>query len=515
VLDDRGYSGRLALQQLRILERSFAKWNWRGLQCLVGSALLGLVALPCNPAWADADLAATARLRIEEMGRVFVEKLSSDGGYVWASRVDKTIRRGEGGEVGPEVIWIQPPGTPAIGATLLHLYELTGDQYWLDAAGQSASALVSGQLLSGGWFNYVETGPTGQQNWCYRATGIDGEACKARAENEARNRSTLDDNITQGALGFLLLYDAATAGQNAAVRGAIDAALDRILKVQYPNGAWPVNLDRERPEKGKSFPQQARLPEVWSRTWVKPEGQYYFVLNDNLVSNTIQVLLLADQLLPREEARAAALKAGDFLLGAQLPAPQRGWSQTYNEAMEPVWGRKFEPPAVASSETATAIEALLGLYIVTKDDRYLRGAEEAAEWLRSVQLSTGEWARFYELGSNRPLYVDQEDNLAYSAASVRDGYSFTGNFGIMRVLGLLDEVSSGREPAMAQPWEWIADQTLWGPGASGSASDTEAAIAALVASDDLLATFSEDGLVQSQLFIDAVAVYDRYVSGRD
>jgi hypothetical protein len=37
--------------------------------------------------------------------------------------------------------------------------------------------------------------------------------------------------------------------------------------------------------------------------------------------------------------------------------------------MEPMWGRKFEPPAVASWETRRAIDALLNLYLDTGDDR--------------------------------------------------------------------------------------------------------------------------------------------------
>lgn len=464
---------------------------------------------------ADAQTAAAALARIEAAGQVFVDRLSREGGYVLAASLDGSVRRGEGGEVAPDAIWIQPPGTAGMGAALLHLHEMTGDARWRAAADQTASVLVSTQLLSGGWFNFAELDPANRLRWCYRSRGIDGKACKAEAGNEYRNRSTLDDNISQGALGFLILYDQITDTAQPRVGDATRYAVDRILAAQYPNGAWPVNLESPRPPDQALYSAHARLPADWPRAWVKPEGRYYFVLNDNLMRNTVQVLLLADQTHPDPAIRAALAKAGDFLLAAQLPAPQRGWAQTYDADLVPVWGRRFEPPSVASSETASAIEALVLLYLSTQDARYLVSARDAGDWLRSVRLPSGLWARFYELGTDRALYIDKDDTPTYSDAALRDGYGFVGHFGIPRVLAQLDAIQQGEPPQIVPPWEWIADQTLWDPELPSSARDTEAAIKAIADAADPLSPFSADGLIQSQLFIDALTGHDRYVAALD
>src|ERR671918_2130059 len=92
-----------------------------------------------------------------------------------------------------------------------------------------------------------------------------------------------------------------------------------------------------------------------------------------------------------------AIRAGEFLLAAQMPEPQPGWAQLYNRDMEPMWGRKFEPPAIASWETRRAIDALLDLYLYTGKARYREAAGRAAAWLEASQLSDGQWARYYEL----------------------------------------------------------------------------------------------------------------------
>ena len=39
--------------------------------------------------------------------------------------------------------------------------------------------------------------------------------------------------------------------------------------------------------------------------------------------------------------------------------------------MEPVWARKFEPPAVTGGESAGAIRTLVDLYVITGDKKYL------------------------------------------------------------------------------------------------------------------------------------------------
>ncbi|BCP52997.1 hypothetical protein K32_16140 [Kaistia sp. 32K] len=429
---------------------------------------------------------------VERMGEFFATHLATSGGYVYAYSPDLKVRRGEG-RVDNGVVWNQPPGTPGVGAAFLRLYEITRDPRWLKAAGAAAQATLNGQLLSGGWYNFTETLPDRRAQWCYRTAVANAEACAAIEGNKERNNATLDDNITQSNLGFLMWYDTVTDGKDPAIGDAIRYGLNQLLKAQYPNGSWPVFLGRVFPHKRFAAAWRARLPETWSKEWVKPPSAA-MVLNDQLVRDTMRLLLAADRYEAREDLIAAARRTGDFLLAAQLPAPQRGWAQTYNLDLEPIWGRKFEPPAVASRETAGAIEALLQLYLRTGEKRYLDGAVEAADWLRQSRRPSGDWARFYELGTNRPLYVTGEDTLTYDDKELHKGYSLVGEFGIGAALDLVDRVKAGEKPTIVEGWNWVFEPTPY------SLNEPRLALGHVDAEGRLI----ENDWIQSGTFIRAV-----------
>ena len=72
------------------------------------------------------------------------------GGYVYRYSADFKLREAEG-IPGAETIWIQPPGTPAVGMAMLDAYEATKDENCLKAAVDAAHAVSRTQLTSGGW----------------------------------------------------------------------------------------------------------------------------------------------------------------------------------------------------------------------------------------------------------------------------------------------------------------------------------------------------------------------------
>jgi hypothetical protein len=455
--------------------------------------LLVAIALAAMPGPAAAAGSASDIAAVERMAGYFATHLATAGGYVYAYSKDLSIRRGEGGEAEPGVIWNQPPGTPGVGGAFLRLYELTQDPRWLAAAGAAAKAALDGQLLSGGWYNSTETIPGRRAEWCYRVSVKSAGACKAIKDNKLRNNATLDDNITQSNLGFLMWYDAVSKGENPAVREAVDYGLKRLLKVQYPNGAWPVFLDRVYPHRDFAAASRARLPQSWSRKWQKPD-ESALVLNDQLIRDMMRLLLAGERHLERDDLLAATKRTGDFLLAAQLPAPQRGWAQTYNLDLEPIWGRKFEPPAIASRETAGAVQALLMLYLRTGEPRYLDGAVEAAAWLRKSQLPSGDWARFYELGTNIPLYVDRNDELTHDDKNLHRGYRFSGPFGIAETLALTDRIAAGEKPDLSGGWDWVFEPTPYQFG------ETDPSLAQVDAEGRLI----ENRWIRSGTFIRAV-----------
>ena len=460
---------------------------------LVGSA--ALVAPPARAASGQDD--PVAREAVERMAAFFADEAAVAGGYVYAYTPDLSVRRGEGGKVEADVGWNQPPGTPGVGAAFLLLHETTGDERWLDAARAAAHAVVEGQLASGGWFNFTRTDPAARATWCYRSDGTTGEACKTIEGHRERNLSSLDDNITQSALGFLLWYNKATDGSDAVAAEALTYGMSRLLAAQYPNGGWGPFFEKAAAREGFDAAPRASMPESWSREYIVPNEPPYFVVNDHLIRDVIRLLLNAEEVTGDKTFLDAAVRSGDFLLAAQLPEPQQGWAQTYNIDLEPVWGRWFEPPSVASGETAGVIDGLIDLYIRTDDQRYLDGATKAAEWLRKTRRADGRWSRFYELETDKPLYVTADGAVAYDTKALRTGYTFEGYFGIETVLARLDRVLAGTETereigldAVFEPIEHVKDPKAFLQDVGARTDDSGRLV--------------EDGWIRSDTFVNAV-----------
>lgn len=356
----------------------------------------------------------------------FRTKVSTEGGYLWRYSEDLSLREGEGTAT-DKTIWVQPPGTPSVGMVFLAACEATGDSYYLDAARDAAYALVKGQLRSGGWDYRIEFDPERRRRYAYRVD--------SGTRNDARNVSTMDDNNTQSAIQLLLRVDKALDFKDQRIHEAVEFALSTLLKVQYPNGAWPQRFTG--PPDPAQFPvKKACYPQSWS--WTFPEHDYksYYTFNDNSIADTIETMLEAFEIYGKEEYRAAAEKAGDFIILAQMPEPQPAWAQQYNAEMEPAWARKFEPPAVTGGESQGVMRILLTLYRATGKEKYLEPLPRAIEYLRRSRLPDGRLARFYELKTNKPLYLTRGDYmLTYSDADMPTHYSFKqsdGTAGILR-----------------------------------------------------------------------------------
>jgi hypothetical protein len=108
------------------------------------------------------------------------------------------------------------------------------------------------------------------------------------------------------------------------------------------------------------------------------------------------------------------------LILAQMPDPQPAWCQQYDYHMQPTWARKFEPPAICGFESEDAIKTLMKIYRVTGDRKYLAPIPKALAYLRTCVLPDGKMARYYELKTNRPLYMTRKPGV--SGASNAPGY---------------------------------------------------------------------------------------------
>jgi hypothetical protein len=386
------------------------------------------------------------------------------------------------------------------------VYKSTGDAAFLRAAQDTAHILVSTQLLSGGWYYWIETDPQLRATWCYRSLMQTPKQCEEIKGNKIKNNTLLDDNNTQSALGFLLWMDEVLDGSDAQIREALQYGLGKLVDAQYPNGAWPNILRGSRPkELNKTIDPKltASIPaEPWPRTWVKPHEPVYFILNDNAMRDVVRLLLAAESRFKDPKYLDAAKRTGDFLIAAQLPAPQRGWAQQYDVRMNPVWGRVFEPPALASRETAGCLDTLLQIYARTEDRRYLDHAQEAAAWLKTTRLSDGTWSRFYELGTNKPLYVDENNGVSYSDAGLLSHYALKGTFDIPEVLGREESMAAGGADKLRPIWPDETDD--W------SDSELETQVRKLIEQQDDQGRWLRDGWIKSADFVEAMFALARY-----
>ena len=345
------------------------------------------------------------------------EHVASHGGYVWRYSDDLTLREGEG-VVDETTIWIQPPGTPAVGDAFVRLFEATGEPLFRDAALAAAEALRQGQMRSGGWQASIEFDPERRKKWAYRVN---------EPQPKQKDQSSLDDDKTQSAIRFLIRLDRALGFEHATVHDTVTYALAGLLeKGQFANGGFPQVWSDTTAAAPFSPATRATYPETWSRVY-QGHQEYWTqaTLNDNLMSDVIETLFLAADVYDEPRYRQAALCAADFLLLAQMPEPQPAWAQQYNASMHPIWARKFEPPAITGGESQSVLRTLLDVFRHTGDERYLEPIPRALAYLDDSVLPNGQLARFYELRTNTPLYFTQAYELTEDDSDLPTHYGFT------------------------------------------------------------------------------------------
>ena len=103
-------------------------------------ALIFAAIASATPA-ADAPPRAQVLAAMKKAATCYRQKAATHGGYVYYWSPDFSKRWGEGQATAAQ-IFVQPPGTPAVGMAFLKAYAATGDGYYLDAAREAAESLV-------------------------------------------------------------------------------------------------------------------------------------------------------------------------------------------------------------------------------------------------------------------------------------------------------------------------------------------------------------------------------------
>jgi hypothetical protein len=350
------------------------------------------------------------------------------GGYVWFHTSDGTERWGES-RVTSDQIWVQPPGTPAVGLAYLRAHAVTKEPRLLETAREAGLALLRGQLRSGGWTYSVDFDPRGKLRAAYRSGG------------EGRRVSTLDDDTTQSVLRFLAGLDRALDFKDAAIHEAVGFAIDALLKAQFPNGGFPQGFDG--PAEPRE-PQAASLgPSDWRELPRVKEYWFHYTLNDGLAGRLVETFAVLDRVYARPDVRAAMERFGRFLIQARLPEPQPAWAQQYDAEMRPAWARKFEPPAVTGGESQDVCGALMALYEILKDPKLLEPIPAALAYLKRSRLPDGRLARFYETHTNRPLWLTKDYRVTYDDGDLPTHYGFKVESRIEALERELERVKTG------------------------------------------------------------------------
>lgn len=292
-----------------------------------------------------------------EKGVAFFHTLNTHGGYVYYVTPDLSRRWGEGPK-DEHTIEVQPPGTPAVGQSFLNAYKATGDKNALNAALDAAHALVDGQNKYGGWDHTINFA------------------------NISHDKISLDDNQTQSAVSFLMALDQEVDDEK--LSSGVEKALKMMSTTQLKSGAWP-----------HFYPEQGNYHD-------------YATFNDGGINDCIRVMIEAYKYYgDNPDVVKTIKKAARFMNISQLPPPQAGWAQQYNEYLQPAWARTFEPPAVCPLITALNINTIIDLYIALEDRTVLEPIPDAIRWLNDTKMDNGLWGRFIEIGTGKALYYDR------------------------------------------------------------------------------------------------------------
>jgi PelA/Pel-15E family pectate lyase len=247
---------------------------------------------------------------------------------------------------------------------------------------------------------------------------------------------TLDNDATITQLQFLARVITAVGPNNAApFRTAFFRGIDYLLAAQYPNGGWP---------------------QVWPL-----EGGYHdaITFNDDAMIGAMRVLqntasgngdyaFVPDAV--RDKAARAAAKGVECILAAQVVTKgvKTVWGQQHDTlTLQPVAARNYEPAALCAAESAGIVRFLMDLpnpsarvrdsiaaaiawfrKTAIHDHRYVRDAEGGH--LEPQPGGPLLWSRFYEIGTNRPIFGDRDqsihDDLREISQERRRGYSWYG-----------------------------------------------------------------------------------------
>jgi PelA/Pel-15E family pectate lyase len=252
--------------------------------------------------------------------------------------------------------------------------------------------------------------------------------------------NSLDNEATTLPIAFLARMVHVTGESK--YRDSFLSGVDYLLAAQYTNGGWP-------------------------QFWPLRDGYYSRITyNDGAMIRVMTILRdVAGGQPPydfvdsprRGRATDVVARGIDCILKTQIKqdGKRTAWCAQHDEkTLEPAWARAYEPPSLSGAESVGIIRFLMSIEEPTPE--IVAAIEGAVAWFRSVAMKSVRlesihrdngrkerrlvpdpnapplWARFYELGTNRPLYLDRDSVFRYDFSEIsyerRSGYSYHGTW---------------------------------------------------------------------------------------
>ena len=250
---------------------------------------------------------------------------------------------------------------------------------------------------------------------------------------------TFDNSATTGELRFLARAFRAT--NEPRYRQAFLKGLSHILEAQYPTGGWPQFYPLSKGyHRHITFNDDAMVRILGLLRDVSEFSDYGFLEKEHC-----------------SKAKAAVTKGIDCIVRTQLKQDGKltAWCAQHDEkTLEPAWARSYEPPSISGAESVGVVRFLMSVEEPTP--AIIAAVEGAVGWFRNTEIqgirletftdAEGQkdkrvvadpdagllWARFYEIGSNRPIFLDRDSVVRYTFSEIgqerRTGYAYYGSW---------------------------------------------------------------------------------------
>lgn len=334
----------------------------------------------------------------------------------WRDYLDRSIRQNAADRavLAAELKSAEPSIPPNGSAARSMPLDRPADWYASPEARRIADNIVSFQTPAGGWSKNLNLADHARRkgesfapnNLSHFLTPGDFDT---PADPQWNYVGTLDNDATTTELQFLakVIQNGGATYQASFLHG-----VEYLLAAQFPNGGWP---------------------QVWPL-----EGGYHdaITFNDGAVTETLEFLeavahgvfsFVPDSVA--KSAQASVARGVDCILATQILNPRTGrrtvWGQQHDAlTLEPVAGRNYEPRAECSAESAGITRFLMKL--PNPAPNVIAAVDAAARWFKETAVGPQNWARFYEIGTERPIFGDRDksihDTVSELSAERQRGY---------------------------------------------------------------------------------------------